>query len=173
MGLTVPEKVLFETDVYTVENDLKARKGKVRITEDRFLFESDDEVEVAYISSVKTLKIKRDEKVGFLIAGTIFLFASVTLFSFLPRIDSFLSAVLFFILPTAMLTVSLLLIYWWKLTKSYLLSLFMDFGKEVEIRSKNFDDLLEIANAVELVRMGAVKKLTQRKNGESKVLGYL
>lgn len=173
MEIAIPEKILFETDVYTVENNLEARKGKVRITEDRLLFESADEVKIAYISSIKTLKIKKDEKMGFLIAGLIFLFASIALFSFLPRIDSFLSAVLFFILPTVMLVVSFLLIYWWNLTKSYLLSLFMEFGKEVEIRSKNFDNLLEIANAIELVKMGAVRRLTQRKNEESKTLNYL
>lgn len=173
MEITTPEKVLFETNVYTVENDLKARKGRVRITEDRVLFESVDEVKIAYVSAIKTIRVKRDEKIGFLMAGTIFALASLVLFSFLPRIDSFFSAILFFILPTVMLTISTLLIYWWKLTRSFLLSLFMDYGKEVEIRSKNFDDLLEIANAIELVRIGAVRKLTQRKNGESKTLSYL
>ncbi|MFN3384804.1 MAG: hypothetical protein ACK401_07925 [Archaeoglobaceae archaeon] len=173
MEIAIPEKVLFETNVYTVENDLKAKKGRVRITENRVLFESVEEVKIAYISGIKTLKIKRDEKMGFLIAGTIFLFASLALFSSLPRIDSFLSAVFFFILPTVMLTISFLLIYWWKLTRSYLLSLFMEFGKEVEIRSQKFDDLLEIANAIELVKMGAVKRLPLRKNGESKALSYL
>ncbi|MEM1578102.1 MAG: hypothetical protein QXN34_01990 [Archaeoglobaceae archaeon] len=83
-----------------------------------------------------------------------------------------MSAVLFFILPTVMLAISILLIYWWKLTKSFLLSLLMEFGKEVEIRSMNFENLLEIANAIELVRIGAVKRL-QRKNGETKTLSYL
>ncbi|MEM0203239.1 MAG: hypothetical protein QXO16_04565 [Archaeoglobaceae archaeon] len=173
MEITIPEKVLFETNVYTVENDLKAKKGRVRITEDRVLFESADELKIAPISAVRTIRIKRDEKLGFLIAGMIFAFASLVLFSFLPHIDSFLSAVLFFILPTVMLTTSTLLIYWWKLTRSFLLSLLMEYGREVEIRSKNFDDLLEIANAIELVRIGAVRKLTQRKNGESKTLSYL
>jgi len=49
----------------------------------------------------------------------------------------------------------------------------VDHGGEFRIRSKRFEDLLEIANAVELVRIGAVKKLTQKKNGETKTLSYL
>ncbi|MEM4565410.1 MAG: hypothetical protein QXD49_02280 [Archaeoglobaceae archaeon] len=101
MEITIPEKVLFETNVYTVENDLKARRGKVRITEDRILFESVEELKIAPISAIRTIRIKRDEKLGFLIAGTIFGFASLILFSFLPHIDSFLSAVLFFYLTNS------------------------------------------------------------------------
>ncbi len=36
MELTVPEKFLYETNVYTVENDLRAKARKIRITEDNF-----------------------------------------------------------------------------------------------------------------------------------------
>jgi hypothetical protein len=103
----------------------------------------------------------------------ILLAASSLLLSFVPRIDSFLSAMIFFVLPVAMLGISFLLIYWWKLTRSYFLAITVDYGREFRIRSKSFEDLLEIANAVELVRIGAVKKLTQKKNGEAKTLSYL
>lgn len=173
MEIVVPEKVLFETDVYTVENDLKAKKGRVRITEERILFESSEEVKITHISAIKNLKIRKDNKVGYLLSGMILLAASSLLLSFVPRIDSFLSAMIFFVLPVAMLGISLLLIYWWKLTRSYFLVITVDHGGEFRIRSKRFEDLLEIANAVELVRIGAVKKLTQKKNGETKTLSYL
>jgi len=112
MEIVVPEKVLFETDVYTVENDLKAKKGRVRITEERILFESSEEVKITHISAIKNLKIRKDNKVGYLLSGMILLAASSLLLSFVPRIDSFLSAMIFFVLPVAMLGISLLLIYW-------------------------------------------------------------
>lgn len=172
MELAIPEKVLFETNVYTVENDLRAKTGKVKITEDRILFESEEDVKIVYISGIKAIKICREEKWGFFIAGLTFLIASAILYSFAPGINSFISAFLFFIVPTSMLGIGLLLIYWWSLTRSNVLNLSMDFGKEVKIRSKSFDDLIEIANAIELVRMGAVRKLP-RKFEESKTSSYL
>ncbi|MDI9609946.1 MAG: hypothetical protein QXQ38_02145 [Archaeoglobaceae archaeon] len=170
--LEVPEKVLFETNVYTIENDLKAKAGKVRITEDRILFESKDDVKIVYISSVRTIKIRKEERWGFLIAGAIFLIASVILYSFAFGIDSFFSAILFFVAPTTMLGISLILVYWWWLTRSNVLILSMDFGKDIGIRSSNFKDLVEIANAIELVRIGAVRRLP-KKVEESKTLSYL
>ncbi|MDK2875785.1 MAG: hypothetical protein PWQ22_195 [Archaeoglobaceae archaeon] len=172
MELAVPEKVLFETNVYTIENDLKAKTGKVKITEDRILFESTDDVKIVYISGIKTIKIRKEERWGFLIAGLIFLLTSSILYSFAFGIDSFISAILFFVLPTLMLAVGILFVYWWRLTRSNVLTLVMDFGKEVGIRSKNFGELVEIANAIELVRMGAVRKLP-RKFEESKTSNYL
>lgn len=172
MGIEVPEKVLFESDVYTVESDLKAKTGKVRITEDRILFESEDDIKIIYISGIRTLKIRKEERWGFLIAGAIFLIASIFLYSFAPRIESFLSAILFFVIPTTMLAIALLLVYWWRLTRSNVLILSMDFGKDIGIRSSNFKDLVEIANAIELVRIGAVRRLP-KKVEESKTLSYL
>jgi len=80
MELAVPEKVLYETNVYTVENDLKAKTGKVRITEDRFLFESEDDIKIVCISSIKTIKIKREENLGFLLSGTLFILTSAILY---------------------------------------------------------------------------------------------
>jgi len=171
MEVAVPERVLFETNVYTVENDLKAKTGKVRITEDRVLFESENDIKIMYISAIKTIRIRKEEKIGFLLSGILFILTSVPLYSFAPRIDSFASAILFFILPTLMLALGLLLVYWWSLTRSNLLILSMDFGKDVGIRSKNIADLIEIANAIELVRMGAVRKLP-KKFEESKTLNY-
>lgn len=172
MELAVPEKVLFETNVYTVENDLRAKTGKVKITEDRILFESKEDVKIIHISGIKTIKIRKEERWGFLIAGSVFLLTSSILYSFALGIDSFISAILFFVIPTSMLSIGLLLVYWWRLTRSNVLILSMDFGKEVEIRSKNFSDLVEIANAIELVRIGAVRKLP-RKFEESKTSSYL
>uniref|UniRef100_A0A7J2TIC8 Uncharacterized protein n=1 Tax=Archaeoglobus fulgidus TaxID=2234 RepID=A0A7J2TIC8_ARCFL len=172
MEIMVPEKVLFETNVYTVENDLKAKTGRVRITEERIVFEGSEEVKIIHIPTIKNLKIQKDNKVGYLISGAVLFFTSLALLSFAPRIDSFISALVFFVLPIGILGVSSLLVYWWKLTKSYFLSLVVEYGKEIKIRSKNFSDLLEIANAIELVRIGAVKKLTQKKNSELRISGY-
>lgn len=172
MELAIPDRILYETNVYTVENDLKAKTGRVRITEDRVLFESKEDIKIAYISAIKTIKIRKESKMGFLIAGLTFVLTSAFLYSFAFGIDSFISAILFFVLPTLMLAVGLLLVYWWKLTKSNVLVLSMDFGKDVEIRSNNFSELVEIANAIELVRIGAVRKLP-KKVEESKTLSYL
>ncbi|MEM0215357.1 MAG: hypothetical protein QXU17_02910 [Archaeoglobaceae archaeon] len=172
MELAIPDRILYETNVYTIENDFKAKTGRVRITEDRVLFESKEDIKIAYISAIKTIKIRKESKLGFLIAGVIFVLTSALLYSFAFGIDSFISAILFFVLPTLMLAVGLLLIYWWKLTKSNVLILSMDFGKDVEIRSNNFSELVEIANAIELVRIGAVRKLP-KKIEESKTLSYL
>lgn len=172
MELTIPERVLFETKVYTIDNDLKAKTGKVRITEDRVLFESKDDIKIVYISAIKTIKIRREEQLGFLIGGIIFVLTSAFLYLFAPKIDSFISAILFFVLPTLMLAIGLLMTYWWNITRSNVLILSMDFVKDVEIRSKSFKDLVEIANAIELVRIGAVRKLS-KKGEDSKTLSCL
>ncbi|MCS7129965.1 MAG: hypothetical protein NZ872_00935 [Archaeoglobaceae archaeon] len=172
MELEIPEKILFETNVYTIENDLKAITGKVRITEDRILFESKNDIKIVYIPGVRTIRIHKEEHWGFLTAGAIFLMTSTTLYSLALGINSFFSAIIFFVIPTAMLGIGLLLVYWWWLTRSNVLILSMDFGKDVRIRSSNLKDLIEIANAIELVRIGAVKRLP-KKFEEAKTLSYL
>lgn len=172
MELSIPEKVLFEANVYTIDNNLKAKSGKVRITEDRILFESNDDIKIIYISGIKTIKIRKEEKWGFLIAGVAFLMNSAVLYSFAFQIDSFISAIIFFVIPTLLLALGLLLVYWWNLTRSNVLSLSMEFGKDIGIRSNNFSELVEIANAIELVRIGAVRRLS-KKIDESKTLSYL
>lgn len=76
--------------------------------------------------------------------------------------SSFFSALMFFVAPTASLFISLLLLYWWFVTRSYLLDMHTNFGKKFRIRSKSKEDLYEIANAVELVKMGAVRMLQKK-----------
>ena len=164
MEITIPERTLFETEVYEVDDDLRVKRGQVRITESRIMFEGSGNAKLVYISGIQMLEIKREERWGYLMAGGIFLVSAVVMYMFGVEfgIRSFLSAMFFFILPTVFLLISLLLLYWWFVTRSYLLELVTNFGKKVRIRSRNREDLVEIANAVELVKMGAVRMLQRR-----------
>lgn len=128
------------------------------------MFEGNGNSKLVYISGIQ-LEIKKEERWGYMIAGGIFLVSAAIMYTlgFELGINTFSSAIFFFILPSLFLLISSLLLYWWFVTRSYLLEMFTNFGKKVRIRSKNREDLIEIANAVELVKMGAVR-LLQRRN---------
>ncbi len=164
MELSIPERILFETDVFEVDDDLRVKSGKVRITESRVIFNGHEEAKIIHISDVRMMRIKREEKWGHATAGIIFLISSAILYllGFVYGVADFTSAVLYFVVPTALLLSALILIYWWWITRSWLLTISMDFGKDVRVRSKDKEELLEIANAIELVKMGAVRRLQQR-----------
>jgi len=164
MELTTPERVLFETEVYEIDDDLKVKKGNVKITESRIMFRSNGNAKLLYISGIQMVEIKKENRWGFLIAGTILLLSSTIMYLLGLEfgVRSFVSALTFFVMPTAFLFISLLLLYWWFVTRSYLLDMHTNFGRKFRIRSKSKEDLYEIANAVELVKMGAVRML-QRK----------
>ncbi|MEM2071065.1 MAG: hypothetical protein QXE86_06695, partial [Archaeoglobaceae archaeon] len=104
------------------------------------------------------------EKIGYVISGAIFLLASVVSFIFgiLAGIATFTSALVYLILPIVFTFLSVLLIYWWYMTRSWLLILTTAFERDLKIRGKSLEDLTKIANAIELVKMGAVRRL-QRK----------
>lgn len=112
-------------------------------------------------------EIKKEYRWGFLAAGTIFLLCTAIMYllGLWYGITNFMSAMLFFIIPTSFLLISVLLLYWWFVTRSYYLDLFTDFGRKLRIRSKNKEDLIEIVNAVELVKMGAVRMLQRKMEG--------
>ncbi len=164
MELTTPERVLFETEVYEIDDDLKVKRGNVKITESRIMFRSNGNAKLLYISGIQMVEIKKENKWGFFGGGLILLVSSAIMYILGLEfgVGSFASALMFFVLPTALLFVSLLLLYWWFVTRSYLLDMHTNFGRKFRIRSKNKEDLYEIANAVELVKMGAVRML-QRK----------
>lgn len=164
MELTTPERVLFETEVYEIDDDLKIKKGNVRITETRVMFRSNGNLKLLYISGIQMIEIKKENRWGFLAAGSIFLISSAIMYILGIQfgLSSFVNAQLFLVMPSAFLLISLLLLYWWFATRSYRLDLYTDFGKMVRIRSYKHDDLVEIAKAIELVRMGALRML-QRK----------
>ncbi|WP_202319852.1 hypothetical protein [Archaeoglobus neptunius] len=172
MELTTPERVLFETEVYEIDDDLKVKKGNVKITESRVLFKSNGNSKLVYISGIQMLEIKKEERWGFLVAGGILgvSAAIMYLFGFEYGIKNFLAALFFFIMPTTFVLISMLLLYWWFVTRSYLLDMFTDFGRRLRIRSKNRDDLYEIANAVELVKMGAVRRLQRKERLERSLI---
>lgn len=160
----MPEKILFESEVYEIDDDLRVKKGNVKITESKVIFLGTGNFKLVEIPSIQMLEIKKENRWGFLSAGSIFFIASLLMYVLGIEfgIQTFLSALLYFILPTLFLLVSLLLIYWWFITRSYLLEMFTDFGRKLRIRSKNKEDLFEIANAVELVKIGAVRMLQRR-----------
>ncbi|MBO8180619.1 MAG: hypothetical protein H0Z19_09130 [Archaeoglobus sp.] len=164
MELTTPERILFETEVYEVDDDLKVKKGNVKITESRIMFRSNGNAKLLYISGIQMVEIKKENRWGFLIGGMILLVSSAIMYLLGLEfgVGSFSSALMFFVIPTAFLFISLLLLYWWFVTRSYLLDMHTNFGRKLRIRSKSKEDLYEIANAVELVKMGAVRML-QRK----------
>ncbi|AAB89990.1 MULTISPECIES: hypothetical protein [Archaeoglobus] len=164
MELTTPERVLFETEVYEIDDDLKVKRGNVKITESRIMFRSNGNAKLLYISGIQMVEIKKENRWGFFAGGLIFLVSSAIMYLLGLEfgVGSFTSALMLFVLPTAFLFVSLLLLYWWFVTRSYLLDMHTNFGRKLRIRSKSKEDLYEIANAVELVKMGAVRML-QRK----------
>ncbi len=161
MEITIPEKVLFETEIYEIDDNLRVKEGKVKITENRVLVRSNGNLKLLYISGVQMLEIRKGERWGHFLAGCIFLVSSVIMYLFGVEygIRTFTSALFFFIFPTIFLSLALILIYWWFVTRSYLLEISTDFGRKVKIRSKCREDLIEIANALELVKMGAVRRL--------------
>lgn len=164
MELSTPEKILFEADVYEIDDDLRIKKGTVRITENRLLFKNDENAKLLYISGVQMIEIKKENKWGFLVGGGIFLLSSAMMYLTGVEfgIKNFISAFLYFVAPTFFLFISLLLLYWWFVTRSYLLELVTEFGKKVRIRSKEKNNLVEIANAIELIKIGAVRMLQRR-----------
>ncbi len=164
MEVSIPEKVLFETEIYEIDDNLKVKNGQVKVTENRIIVKSNGNLKLLYVSGVKMLEIKKEERWGHLLAGAIFLASSgiMYLFGVEYGIKSFSSALFFFILPTVFLSLALMLLYWWFVTRSYLLEMSTEFGGRVKIRSKCREDLVEIANAVELVKMGAVRRLQMR-----------
>ena len=164
MELTIPERVLFETEVYEIDDNLKVKKGNVKITESRVMFRSDGDAKLLYISGIQMIEIKKENRWGFFVAGAILLANSAVMY-FLGLefgASNFFSALMFFVAPTASLFISLLLLYWWFVTRSYLLDMHTNFGRKFRIRSKSKEDLYEIANAVELVKMGAVRMLQKK-----------
>lgn len=64
MELTTPERTLFETEVYEID-DLRIKKGKPEITEKRILFRSDGNAKLVYISGIQMWKIKKENRWGF------------------------------------------------------------------------------------------------------------
>ncbi len=164
MEISIPEKVLFETEIYEIDDNLKVREGKVKITENRVLIKSNGNFKLLYVSGVQMLEIKKEERWGHLLAGIIFLVSSAIMYLFGVEcgIRTFPSAFFFFILPTFFLSLALILTYWWFVTRSYLLEMSTNYGRKVKIRSKCREDLMEIANALELVKMGAVRRLQVR-----------
>uniref|UniRef100_A0A7C3ZN26 Uncharacterized protein n=1 Tax=Archaeoglobus fulgidus TaxID=2234 RepID=A0A7C3ZN26_ARCFL len=166
MDIMIPEKVLFETEVYEIDDDLKVKKGDVKITESRIMFRSNGNAKLLYISGIQMVEIKKENRWGFLLSGSILLVSSAVMYLLGIEfgVGTFLSALMFFVIPTAFLLISLLLLYWWFVTRSYLLDMHTNFGKRLRIRSKSREDLYEIANAVELVKMGAVRMLQRRES---------
>jgi len=164
MEIVTPEKILFESKVYVIDDDLRVKTGNVKITESKVMFLGTGSFKLVNIPSIKMIEIRKENRWGFLSAGSIFFITSLVIYAFGIEfgVQTFLSALLYFVLPTLFLLVSLLLIYWWFITRSYLLEMFTDFGRRFKIRSKNKDDLFEIANAVELVKIGAVRELQKR-----------
>ncbi|MBE8539974.1 hypothetical protein [Geoglobus acetivorans] len=164
MEVELPEKVLFETEIYEIDDDLRIKRGKIRITESRLIVDGNEDLKILYLSGVKMIQLKKENRWGHLISGLVFLVSSIILYSlgYIYGIGSFGSAIAFIVSPAAFLFTSFLMLYWWKVTRSYRLSIFTDFGKEVKIRSREHDGLVKIANAIELVRLGAVRRL-QRK----------
>lgn len=73
MELTIPERVLFETEVYEIDDDLKVKKGNVKITESRIMFRSDGDAKLLYISGIQMIEIKKENRWGFFVAGAILL----------------------------------------------------------------------------------------------------
>ncbi len=162
--IEIPERPLFEAEVFEIDDDLRIKRGTVRITESRMIFNSETGFRLIHVQDIRMVKIVKDEKWGFLIAGSAMLLSSVIayLYAILHGVRDFASAVAFLILPSAMLLSSLLLLYWWFMTRSWILVATTEFGKDIKIRCTNVSDLFEIANAIELVKMGAVRKLLRR-----------
>lgn len=164
MEVDVPERVFFETEVYEIDDDLRVKKGKIRITEGRLIINGRDEMKILYLSGVRMVQIKRESRWGYMLAGLIFLLSSLILYSLaiLYGVKSFVSAMVLFVMPTTFFLIASIMIYWWNVTRSYRLSISTDFDKELVIRSKNHEELVEIANAIELVKLGAVRKLHKK-----------
>ncbi len=163
--IDIPEKVLYEAEVYEIDDGLQVKRGVVKITEDRMIFESRGSLSVVHLDDIKMLKVEKSEKIGYVVSGAIFLLASAVSFVFgiLAGIGTFTSALVYLILPIVFTFLSIMLIYWWYMTRSWLLVLTTAFERDLKIRGKSLEDLTKIANAIELVKMGAVRRL-QRKD---------
>ena len=162
--IEIPEKTLFEAEVFEIDDDLRIKRGTVRITESRMIFDSQKGFRLVHVQDIRMVNIVKDEKWGFLIGGSAMLTTSLVAFVYgaAHGFSSFASAVFFFVLPSAMLLAAMLLIYWWYMTRSWILVVTTEFGKDIKIRCTNVADLFEIAKAIELVKMGAVRKLLRR-----------
>ncbi|MET1124828.1 MAG: hypothetical protein ABWW66_06150 [Archaeoglobaceae archaeon] len=162
--IDVPERVLYEAEVYEIDDDLRVKKGIVKITESRMIFNSDEGMRLLMLDDVRMLKLVKDEKLGYLISAASMLATAIFAFAFgfLHGIDNYSSALAFFVAPLGLTLTSAFLFYWWLNTRSWVLSFVTDYGKEVRIRCPDVGELLEIANAVELIKFGAVRKLQKR-----------
>lgn len=160
----MPERVLFETEIYEIDDDMRVKQGKVQITEGRLIVNGNNELKILYLSCVKMVQLKKESRWGHLLAGAVFLVSAVILYGLAQfyGIESFVAAITFIVIPITFLLTGLVLLYWWFVTRSYRLSIFTDFGREIRIRSKENHGLIEIANAIELVRLGAVRKLHKK-----------